>query len=129
MFPTPLSLGLTICDYAMVEEGSRKVSMIGTIRRMTANEFPFHAPRFHVCAALTDGEGSANIELVIVDLETNEDVYIRTRSVVFPGRLRELYVLFRIDNCIFPEEGHYEVTLFVDGELVAQRGLLINARN
>jgi hypothetical protein len=30
MIPTPVALGLTLCDYVIVEEGTKKESLIGT---------------------------------------------------------------------------------------------------
>jgi hypothetical protein len=61
--------------------------------------------------------------LVLVTLALG--VYHAELPVVFQDRLKELRVLFRVTTCVFPEPGSYQVTLFLDGDWIAQRGIRI----
>ena len=63
MVPTPVALGLVLCDVVIVEEKTKKVSLIGTFARIKANEFPATPLPFSVRAVLTDGSGDATIKL------------------------------------------------------------------
>jgi hypothetical protein len=123
MVPPPVAFGLTLCDYALIEEGTRRVSLIGTLTKLTADRFPLLAPPFYASAALTEGLGDATIDLVATRLDSGDEVYTRQRQVHFSDRLRELQVIFRIADCSFPAPGVYQFTLLVDGEWLAQRRL------
>src|SRR5689334_5976929 len=49
MIPTPVALGLTLCDYVLVEQGTKKVSYIRSFRRLRASGFPVVMSPFFVC--------------------------------------------------------------------------------
>jgi len=125
MVPRPVALGLTLCDYLVIEEGTRKVSLVGVLTKLTAEHFPYVPPPFFVHAALTDGLGAATIDLVATRLDTGEEIGLRRRTVRFVNRLGELHVVFRINDWSFPVAGSYQITLLVDREWVAQRRIRI----
>ena len=83
--------------------------------------FPSPLQRFALHAVLTDGEGEGIIDVVILRLETDEEVYSARGRLRFPHRLTEVRVLFRLGDCSFPSPGNYEAILLVDGEWVARR--------
>lgn len=127
MVPTPVALGLTLCDYVIVEDGTKRVSLIGTLTKITGGSFPHLAPQFFVFAALMDGLGDATVDVIATRLDTNERIYARQRRVHFSDRLRELHVIFRVADCRFPAPGVYQFTMLVDGEWVAQRRIHVVA--
>jgi hypothetical protein len=127
MTPRPVAVGLTLCDYLVIEEGTRKVSLVGYLVKLTAERFPFTPPPFYVFAALTDGLGDATIDLVVSRLDSLDELYARQLRVNFSSRLRERQVVFRISDCVFGAPGAYQFTLYVDGEWVAQRRLVIRS--
>jgi hypothetical protein len=121
MVPPPVALGLILCDYVIVEERTRKVSLIGTFTVIRAASFPALAQPFSAFALLTDGQGDARITLSVSQLQTQEAVYRREMVGLFTDKLAELRVHFRVSQCPFPAPGWYQVTLLVDGDWVAQR--------
>src|SRR5207302_8541885 len=124
MIARPVALGLTLCDYVIVEERTKKASLIGTFTQISATQFPVVAQPFSVFAVLTDGFGDAAVvELVVMRLDTGEDIYRYRSQLRFPDKLAEVSVLFRLRQCSFPAAGIYQFTLVVDGERVAQRRL------
>jgi len=125
MVPLPIAVGLSLCDYILVEEGTRKVSLIGTLTRLEADGFPYIPRLFFVYAVLLEGVGAARIKLVVRRLDTNEEIYERERQVHFSNRLQELHISFRVERCSFPVPGRYELDLLVDGESVTRRCLRI----
>lgn len=125
MIPPPLALGLTLCDYVLIEEGTRRASLIGTRTRLIADYFPYVAPPFFAFAALSDGLGEATMRLEIKRPDTDEKVYAEERRVRFSDRLRELQVVFYLEDVLFPAPGSYECALLVDNEWVAQRRLRV----
>jgi hypothetical protein len=122
---SPLALGLTLCDYVITEEKTKKVSLIGTFSGLGATQFPAHALPFSVFAVLTDAVGDVTIKLSVVRLETDEEVLTREMTAHFPDKLTEVRVHFRILQGVFPAAGWYQFTLLADGEWVAQRRLRV----
>lgn len=117
----PVAIGLMLCDYVLVEERTRKVSLIGTFSGLGMERFPMAAPPFCVYALLTDGEGRMPMDLVVSHLETDQHIATYRGQVAFPDRLTDVNYLVRLRDCRFPEAGTYQFTLLADGEWVAQR--------
>jgi hypothetical protein len=125
MVPPPVALALILCDQVIVEEGTKKVSLIGAFRNLQSRVFPFVPLPFCVLATLTGAQGEGEIALTVTELETDEEVASVTRRVTFPDRFAEGRVLFRLAECAFPAPGGYMFTLTVDGDWVAHRRLQI----
>jgi hypothetical protein len=126
--PPPTVLGLTICEKVIVEEGTNNLTLVSTFTKLTVSGFPSPPQRFAVYTVLTDGVGDATIDLVVTRLDTTEEVYARRQHVRYPNKLIEARVLFRVSECSFPAPGRYQATLLVDGEWVAQRWILVAAK-
>jgi hypothetical protein len=125
MIPCPIALGLTVCDYVIIEERTKKVSLIGGFTGIGVSRFPAVPAPFSVFAVLTDGLGDATIKLSVSQLDTQEQVLSREMPGHFPDRLAELRIHFRISQASFPSPGWYQVSLLVDGEWVAQRRIRV----
>jgi hypothetical protein len=121
MVPTPLSIGLTLCDNLIIEERTRKLTLVGTFPGFRSSEFPCTPDPFYVSASLIGGQGEGELTLTVTQLETDDELFAIHRRISFSDRLAELRVAFRLRNCTFPEPGAYSMTLLMDGEWVAQR--------
>jgi hypothetical protein len=128
VIPPPIALGLTLCDLVIVEEDTRKVSLIGNLTRWTADNFPYTAPPFFAFSALTGSVGEGRMDLVVARLDTGEDIYRQHRVVHFTDRLRELHLILRVGNCVLLAAGWYQATLLADQEWVAQRRFRVIAQ-
>jgi hypothetical protein len=128
MIPPPIVLGLTICEKVIVEEGTRNVTIMSTFTRLVVEEFPSPPQRFSVYSVVTEGLGDATILLTVTNLETDEEVDRIERGIHFPDRLTEVRLVFQIRECSFPVEGTYQITLYIDGEWLAQRRLQVRER-
>jgi hypothetical protein len=128
MIPPPIVLGLTICEKVIIEEGTRNVTIVSTFTRLLMQEFPSPPQRFSMYCVLTEGLGDATILLTVTNVETDEEVDRIERSLRFPDRLVEVRLLFQIRECSFPVEGTYLITLYIDGEWLAQRRLQVRER-
>jgi hypothetical protein len=128
MNPPPIALGLILCEKLIVEERTRNTTLVSTFTKLVADAFPSSPERFTVAAVLTGGQGDGTLDLVFTRLETEEETYSMERQLRFPGRLSEVQVVFHIGNCSFPAPGHYDATLFVDGDPVARRRFSVQQR-
>ena len=65
MIPPPIALALALCDYVILEERTKKVSVIGRFNSFSVTRFPAMVVPFSAYALLTDGLGDARVELVV----------------------------------------------------------------
>jgi Family of unknown function (DUF6941) len=128
MHPRPLVLGLTLCDYVIVEERTRKMSLIGTFSGLAVSGFPAQPPPFSIFATLTDGYGNGRIEMLVTHMETNDQVYTHRAVLTFPDKVTEVIYHLRLRQCVFPAAGNYQFTLLLDGDWMAQRRLRVYER-
>jgi hypothetical protein len=128
MTPKPIALGLTFCDYVIVEEKTHKMSLVGTFANIAASRFPAVTQPFSIVAVLTDGLGPATVEVIATRLDTDHRILSRRMEIHFPNRLTEVGVHFRLKGCYFPSAGWYEFVLLVDSDWIAQRRLRLYQR-
>jgi hypothetical protein len=115
----PVAIGLVLCDQVIVEERTKKVSLIGTFAGIRVTSFPALVDPFSAFAVLTDGSGEVTMTLVVSRLDTGENVFSYGSQLRFPGPLAEVQYHLRLKQCSFPAAGHYQFTLLADGEWVA----------
>jgi hypothetical protein len=125
MVPHPVAVGMMFCDSLIVEEGTRKVSFIGSFNRLNFDGFPSPQQPFYVLATLTEGHGRGRIDAIVSRLDTDEEIYTHRGQITFSNPLQEVTAAIRLQHCSFPEPGMYQVTLLIDGEWVAHRRLRI----
>lgn len=125
MIPTPIAFGLTVCEKVIVEEGTRRLTLVNCFTKLVVERFPSPPQSFLVFAALTDGQGDATIQIAIEHADTMEEVYRQDRQAHFEDRLLETQFLFAVTNCVFAAPGRYYVVLRVDGGWAAHRRLRV----
>ncbi len=128
MVPRPVVLGLTLCDYVIVEERTKKISLVGAFTGIAVDQFPTVVPPFSLFAVLTDGLGTGMIDGVANRLDTAEEVASYRGSLRFPDQLTEVSFHLRLRQFIIPAPGQYQFTLLIDGEWVAQRRFRVYER-
>jgi hypothetical protein len=126
MIPTPIALGLILCDYVIVEKETENLSFIGSFNTIQSADFPFIPLPFCAIAILTGGQGEATATLTVTELHTDEEVYSLHQNLNFPDRFTELRVLFHVTMCQFDAPGVYVFTLQVDGDWVAHRRIPVS---
>jgi hypothetical protein len=88
MTPTPLALGIHLCDYLIVEEGTRKATLVGCFTALSSARFPAISRPFCIYADLTSGEGRGVIGLSALRADTGDVFYVRERPIIFANRLQ-----------------------------------------
>jgi hypothetical protein len=123
----PVVIGLMLCEQVIVEENTRNITPVNCFNHRTFDSFPSEKNPFIVFALLTDGSGEMRLEVVIQRLDTLDEIY-RSQLVRFPNPLQDLRCTIRIRDCSFPVAGHYQVVLFFDNEMTAQRKFVVLKR-
>lgn len=122
----PTAQPLALCDYVIVEERTKKLSMIGTFWSIAVEDgFPTRPLPFSVVCMMTGGLGSHSIALKVrreVGLDL-EEIYSSTGKVEFRDRFQPVYYSMRFECLEFPEAGYYHFELFA-GEVELARSTL-----
>ena len=120
MIQRPNAVGLILCQLAIIEEGTKHVTLVNTFRRLKQTVFPTPALKFIVHAVLADGLGPITLSLAINRLDVLEEMEVRVGEINFNDPLVEQRLLIRLSAVHFPEPGRYEISLLANGEEVAQ---------
>ena len=125
MAPPPKAVGLTLCDRVILEQGTKDPTLIGIFLNKKVGEFPTGPLPFTVFSELVGGRGTGAIEVIAVRLATREQIYSQRGAVTFPDRPGIIHVQFRVTKLCFPEACAYDFMLFIEGDLIAQRRLVV----
>jgi hypothetical protein len=126
MIQHPVALGLMLCEQVIVQETTRNLTPVNCFSKREVAQFPSEAVPFVLFVVLTDGMGTMNMEIVIQRLENLDVIYRRAVPCQFSDPLQEVRGIFRINTCSFPAPGYYQISLWAEKELVAQRRFEIN---
>jgi hypothetical protein len=110
----PTAQTMTLCDYVIVEERTKKVSVIGRFESIAVDgDFPVRALPFAVVVPLVGGMGDIPVTLTISREEGFElDDLGKYASVLpFRNRFQTLYYVMRMRALEFPAPGRYHFTL------------------
>jgi hypothetical protein len=122
----PTARGLAVCEQVIIEEGTKNVTLVNCFTGKRARRFPAEEIKFVVFAFLSAGEGEINIEVNVESLTDFTAFYQRFQRLQLVDRMVEVRFIYRINECVFPEPGHYQVNLLAEGEILAQQRILIS---
>jgi hypothetical protein len=127
MIQIPNAVGLLLYEKAIVEEGTKRVTLVNTYTRLQVARLPSPPQQLLVHAMLTDGLGMMPLSLVILRLDTLENIVVESGEVSFSSPLDERRLYYRVNAVRFPVAGRYQITLLANWEWVAQCTLTIIA--
>ncbi len=110
-------------DYEIGSADPLRVNVLGLLTRLTADgPPPFLLPELCCVLVLTEGRGSALLEICCVFEETQHLVFSTPpRSVTFGDDPLEMVLLpYRILDCKFPWSGVYSLQLRYNGSVIVE---------
>jgi hypothetical protein len=116
---TPVVRGLYLCEQITVHPSSN-LTLHECFRTLKVAGLPTAARPFVVVAYLANGQGDVPATIRVRRLDTLAEVYRAETPLHFADRLAEVRLVGRINRCVFPGPGQYEVSLWVGGELLTQ---------
>lgn len=120
MIQPPILVGLKVCHEAIIEETTKRVTLVNCFRRLEVSSFPSPTQRFKVCAVLTDALGDMRLSIAIEHQQSLDEIYRNFWRVNFTDPLRERWFLLSVSGCSFPEPGGYRVNLYAETEIIGQ---------
>ncbi len=113
------------CDGVILEQGTGKVTLVGTFSGIAAPVFPSPPRDLRVFAELTSFVGEAEVRLACIrlDLPEPEEIYSTAQVFRFPGKLLVQQIYYTWRQFQFPNPGVYAFQLWSQGECLAERRL------
>ena len=119
MIEMPVARGLIVCEQIIVDKLTNEVSLINCKHGWKVESFPSDHQRFVVYASLTNGSGSCNITIRIMNLSDGLTIYEQSTPLQFANPRLVIPFAYRVRHCVFPEPADYEVALLIGNEPIA----------
>jgi hypothetical protein len=112
---------MLICDQAIREEGTGKVSLIGIFENIHGANFPMAHLGLAVYAKVTDALGEYDVSLDLVRLDDFQLLGQGKAHATVTDRLSPAEFIFHLGFLGFERPGRYEFRLSANGQHVASK--------
>ncbi len=118
--PVPTTLAMLLCDSVIVDEMTKKKSLIGVFEDVNAVAFPTQL-NCALYAKLVDAEGTYNFRIRLVRLQDETVVTeLPGAQAVLPDRLKAAELAINLLGLVIPEAGKYEFQLWANDVYLAR---------
>jgi hypothetical protein len=118
----PILKAMLLCDQTLVEEGSRKRTLIGLFDRIKSSQYPTTHPSMSIYVQFREIEGTFDFMLELFDLEEGRSMH---RAVVtnyqVQDRSRDCELVFNLLSVRFEHPGDYEFRIYVNDFIFGQK--------
>jgi hypothetical protein len=123
--PLPRLSAILICDSALREEGTGKVSLIGIFGNITTHAFPTIHPKLTVYVNVTDAQGVYKFRLEMRRIENDQLLGQAELQAEVVNALKPTEILFEIGGVAFDRPGDYEFRFYADGRHVGGKSFSV----
>lgn len=112
--PGPVVLAINICDSVILDELTKKVSLVGLFSVIRSFTFPCTHPSMHIYIAMTGGQARHKVDVRLVRTRDQQPVMGSVGPVEFSNPLQVVEMNIRWNNVGFAEPGGYSVEVLYD---------------
>ncbi len=126
MDPKPILKAMILCDQTMVEEGTRKRTLIGLFDRIKSPKLPITHPSLSVYVQFREVEGVFNFTLELYDIQADKTLHkavVQDFKVL--DRSRDCELVFNIHAVKFDHHGEYEFRIYVNDIIFGQKSFQV----
>ncbi len=116
----PVFVALLIADRVITEDNQKK-AIIGTFTQFTVRQLPAALPPWFVYAAVTNIAGEHTFSVNLIFDRSQQVIFSAGGKVSVDEPRRVVELVIQVPNVVFPEEGTYNISFHIDGELIATR--------
>lgn len=118
---------MLLCDAVIVDELTKKKTLVGLFDSIHAFNFPTIHPSIAVYVRCTDAAGEYTFTLELVDLKENKVIgRAQELRATLPDRLRFTDLIFRLQGAQFPHAGKYEFRILANGRVFGQAAVSLS---
>lgn len=122
-------MALLLADRVVVEEKTRKKSIIGTFSRMNARRFPAVFPPWYIFAAVTNISGENPFTVKLIRSSDEKVILPISGTIKAQDRRTVVEMVFAVGNAVFPGPGTYTLVFSVGDMPIGSRLLDIVDRS
>ena len=122
----PILKAMLLCDQTIVEEGSKKRSLIGLFDRVKSSKFPTVHGSMSVYVQFREIEGVFDFMLELFDLAEDKTLHKATvKSFKVQDKSRDCELVFNMLSVRFDRPGDYEFRIYVDDQIFGQKSFQV----
>ena len=122
----PILKAMLLCDQTLVEEGTRKRSLIGLFDRVKASQVPTVHPSMSVYVQFREVEGVFDFTLELYDLMQGKTLHKAVvKNFRVQERSRDCELVFNLMSVRFEHEGDYEFRIYMNDDIFGQKSFQV----
>ena len=122
----PILKAMLLCDQTLVEEGTRKRSLIGIFDRVKAGQIPSIHPSMSIYVQFREIEGVFDFTLELFDLSQGKTLHKATvKEFKVQEKSRDCELVFNLMSVRFDHVGEYEFRIFVNDMIFGQKSFQV----
>ena len=122
----PILKAMLLCDQTLVEEGTRKRSLIGIFDRVKASQLPTTHPSLSVYVQFREIEGVFDFTLELYDLSEEKTLHKATvKNFKVQEKSRDCELVFNMMSLRFDHAGDYEFRIYVNDTIFGQKSFQV----
>jgi hypothetical protein len=123
--PHPTLNAMLICDSAVREEGTGKVSLIGIFANITASAFPAIHSKLTIYVNVTDAQGHYKFRLEMRRVDNGELLGQADLEGDVADAMKPTEILFEIGPLVFDRAGKYEFRFYANDSHVVSKSFSV----
>jgi hypothetical protein len=122
----PILKAMLLCDQTIVEEGTRKRSLVGLFDRIKVSKCPTIHPAMSIYVQFREVEGTFKFTLELFDLEEGKSLNsAEIRDFKVLDRSRDCELVFNLLSVKFGHPGDYEFRIYIDDFIFGQKSFRV----
>ena len=122
----PILKAMLLCDQTIVEEGSRKRSLIGLFDRVKSAQFPTVHGAMSVYVQFREIEGTFDFTLELFDLAEDKTLHkAQVKDFEVQEKSRDCELVFNLLSVRFVHSGDYEFRIYVNDQIFGQKSFQV----
>jgi len=122
----PILKAMLLCDQTIVEEGSRKRSLIGLFDRVKSAQFPTVHGSMSIYVQFREIEGTFDFTLELFDLAEDKTLHkAMVKDFNVQEKSRDCELVFNLLSVRFVHPGDYEFRIYVNDQIFGQKSFQV----
>ena len=121
MIPSPIVTGLHVCHNVIIDEVTKEVTLARIFYDLSSPIYPSVTQPFWAFASMHGPIGKGQLQVRVLTLDEHDVIYAMKHPIEFKDRFSAVYLRLKFQRFRFPKAGRYEIMMWVDDEIIAQR--------
>ncbi len=122
----PILKAMLLCDQTILEEGTKKRSLIGLFDRIKTMQIPTVHPAMSIYVQFREVEGTFDFTLELYDLAGEKSLHrAMVKSFKVQEKSRDCELVFNLLSVRFEHPGDYEFRIYINDYVFGQKSFQV----